>query len=113
MLHLETREIGHAAFAIGDPRGVDELVALLVEKLVSGANRAVADTAHGANVLCVLGLAKQVAGHVDAGGGDRERGATGEILDRRHVLGQTGRDLDELLFVEAQLIAKPRAEVRG
>lgn len=54
-----------------------------------------------------------MAGHVDAGGGDGQGRAAGEIADRADLLREALRHLDVLLPVEAELRAEAQDEVYG
>ena len=107
------RQILHLALPAGEPLGLNEALAVLVQELVRGADGAVADAGHVADLARALGLAEQVAGHVDARGGDGERGATGEVAHGGYLVREALGDLDELLAVQAELRAEAQDEVYG
>lgn len=107
------RQILHLALPASDPLRLNEALAILIQELVRGADSAVADTGHVADLARALGLAEQVASHVDARGCDGERGAAGEVAHGGYLVREALGDLDELLAVEAELRAEAQDEVYG
>jgi hypothetical protein len=107
------RQILHLALPASEPLRLDKALAVLVQELVRGTDGAVADTSHVADLARALGLAEQVAGHVDACRGDGERGAAGEVAHGGYLVREALGDLDELLAVQAELGAEAQDEVYG
>lgn len=97
------RQILHLALPTRDPLRLDEALTILVQELVRRADGAIADAGHVADLARALGLAQQVAGHVNARSRDGERGAAGEVAHGGNLVREALGDLDELLAVEAEL----------
>lgn len=107
------RQIFHLALPTRDPLRLDEAFTILIQELVRCADGAIADASHVSDLARALGLAEQVAGHVDARSRDGERGAAGEIAHGGYLVREALGDLDELLAVEAELRAEAQDEVYG
>src|SRR3569833_2832419 len=86
----------------------------LVQEPVGRHVGAVAHACHRRYILGQLGLAQVVRGEVDAGGRDRQGGATGQGLNRRRLDGQGLRDLlDPRGVAEAEHAAVASAQGLG
>lgn len=105
------RQILHAAAPAGNPVRLNEPLAVLIQKLVRGADGAVGDAGHGANVARALGAAEQVARHVDAGGRNGERRAACQVANGADLLREALRYLDVLRRIETKLRAEAQHEV--
>ena len=90
---------------------LNELVAVLVQELVCGADRAVGDTSHDADLFRALWLAKQMARHVDTRRGNRQRRATCKISNVGDLGSKTLADLDKDLLVKTELRAETSDEI--
>lgn len=107
------RQILHLALPARDPLRLDQLITVLVQKLVRRADRTVRHAGHHANLARALRLAEQMARHVDARGSDGQGRAAGEIANRADLLREALRHLDVLLPVESELRAEAQDEVYG
>src|SRR5450432_3542529 len=100
------RKILHLPPTISNPLRLDQSLAFLIQVLVGSTNRSIADACNVRDLLCSLRLAKQVRSHVYAGSSDRERRATSEVTDSRHLISQALRDFHELLILKTQEVAE-------